>query len=152
MEIVLYKTDWAWCYDTPNGRMECPPFVQTLGDIESYFDGIPYSFKREPPKKAYAGSRRPRFADYDKRIEHDASPAIPMPRKKEKRGRKFIYHVAQYSLAGKRLAVYPNVRAAAEKLGIRVDTLRKMFSIGGYKCMGFRWLRSTDPDRFPEKI
>lgn len=131
--IVLYKKDWAWCYNTPGGRMECPPFVQTLGDIETYFSGHEYEFLKPPSKKALKRASKVEFADYEKKpLETENKPKVF-----SKKGRRHIYYIAQYTLDGKLIAKYLSTKAAAEKTGITENSIRKMFCNGSNRTNGF---------------
>lgn len=128
--------------------MECPPFVLTLADIESYFNGRDYDFLVPPPKKAMMREDKIRFVDYAGKVEFKQTE----PPQKVKLGRKHIYYVAQYNKDGTLIAKYMSVKAASEKTGIAENSLRKMFCNGSRRSGGYLWTRATSLDKLPEKL
>lgn len=170
---IYFETD-VWKYDTEKGTMECPPFVQTVGDIHSYFGNAPHAIVGEVPQRLRS-TRVPRWSDWQRRRtladdgwieflgraeqdeEEERSRKRLEVRIRERKahrektvliGRRSVvplYHC--YDNGGERIAGYHTLREAAEAVGCTIDTLRKAIGKPRRRSAGMRWIKAEIPPR-----
>lgn len=173
---VYFETD-EWKYDTGEGTMVCPPFVQTVGDIHSYFGSEPHEIVGPVPLRLRS-TRAPRMADWHRRrtladdgfieflgrAEQDTEEEradrarkrleVSLRERKEYKektiliGRRSVIPLYHcYGDDGRYVAGYNTLREAAEAVGRTTHTLRSALSGGWRKCAGMRWIKTERPAR-----
>lgn len=139
-EITLYHKDWCWAYRTDQGEMECPPYVKTRGDIDSYF-GPGYEITCRGGKSGLLrNERRPRMADYGGSDQAAARSPRPLRLKRPHTGGRNAKPVHQYTLEGDYVRSFGSLSAAAQAVGSRAGVLsNSLHRQASHTAAGFRW-------------